>query len=244
MGGNYLSNEQMHAIEAGLFDSEGNQQPYIPFCNAMFEQLHPAPGGADGKASGSSAADIAQRNRRWDMRDQHSRSSASQQQFADWIAAEKYSRSSCASPQQQRPAAAATSTSAAPDAEPAAASATGFCNSMADSLQQQQQQATAAASSSKQVSYLDADMYRDFQDDNWGQEQKRRSVKALHELEDRVIGPEPEGQYKPFCENMFQKLHPDQPTMRPSYVARAMQQQEKEERLKQQQRSQQKDGKQ
>eukprot|EP00775_Hariotina_reticulata_P006541 gene6541-6767_t len=65
MGGNYLSNEQMQFIESGLFDSEGNEQPYIPFCNAMFEKLHPSPGGGeDGKASGSDAADIAQRNRR------------------------------------------------------------------------------------------------------------------------------------------------------------------------------------
>jgi len=240
MGGNYLSNEQMHAIESGLFDSEGNEQPDIPFCNAMFEKLHPSPAGGDGKSSGDDAADIAQRNRRWDMRDELSRSSASEQQFADWVAAEKYSRSSCAVPQQQRPPVAPTGMSAAPGAQ--AAPATGFCNSMADSLQQQQQQVTSAVSSSKQVSFLEPDML-DFQDDNWGQEQKRRSVKALHELEDRVIGPEPEGQYKPFCENMFQKLHPDQPTLRPSYVARAMQQQEKEERLKQQ-RSKQEGGKQ
>ncbi|KAF8060568.1 MTPC4 [Scenedesmus sp. PABB004] len=59
---------------------------------------------------------------------------------------------------------------------------------------------------------------------DWGAERKRRKMQELLELEDSVIGangPPVEQAYTPFCESMFQQLHPDAPPLRRSAAGRA-----------------------
>jgi hypothetical protein len=141
----------------------------------------------------------------WDMQDPSARETASRLQFADWQAAESLS------PEHRR--------RSGSDSDKAA-------------LQQMQQLyggSTQAASSSSKAADAAAAAAAAAADaaideEQWGEENKRRLIHELHDLEDSVVGPE-EVLYKPFCENMFQKLHPDQPRLRRT-VQRWQQQQQ------------------
>lgn len=191
VGGNYLSHEQMHAIEAVLV--EGSEPAYKPFCNTMLQQLQQS--GAAGGSSSSSQQQSQQQPHAlappaatsvvsvggsargsadglqlsWEL-PQEPQDFATQQQLADWAAADKSTRGG-------RPGSSAAAQSDA-----------------------QLGQQTAAAAGRPVKAPLP-------QEEQWGQVHKQRTMQKLLELEDSVLARDgdPE-EYKPFCESMFQSL--------------------------------------
>jgi hypothetical protein len=173
--------------------------PYKPFCNAMLDSLQPSTAGS------SSSSSV------WELQDPSVRETASRLQFADWQAAEALSSEhrrhsgdeSDKIALQQIQQLYGGSTQAASSSSKAAANA-----------------AAAAAAAAAADAAID--------EEQWGEEQKRRLIHELHDLEDSVVGPE-EVLYQPFCEKMFQKLHPDQPRLRRTVQRRQQQQQQQQQ---------------
>jgi hypothetical protein len=180
--------------------------PYKPFCNAMLESLQPSTAGSSSGSSSSSS-------NAWDLQNPSTRETASRLQFADWQAAE------ASSPEHRRRSGNESDKAALQQMQQLYGGSTKAASSSGKAA------ADAAAAAAAADAAID--------EEQWGEEEKRRLIHELHDLEDSVVGPE-EVLYKPFCENMFQKLHPDQPRLRRTVQQRRQQQQQ---RLQQQQQS-------
>jgi len=213
VGGNYLSHEQMHAIEAVLVEGS---EVYKPFCNSMLQQLQlsspPAnsssqqqqplpqlsPAAAtsvvtvgSSKASARSSADGLHLS--WEVGQQQQPDAAEQQQLADWAAADQKSWARSTG---------LAGRSAAAQAGIGPGSTQSFCDVMAEKAGQQQAAGAAAGSSSSR-----GVQQQPPQEEQWGQQHKRRTMQKLLDLEDSVLARDGEKEeYKPFCESMFQSL--------------------------------------
>ncbi|WIA35381.1 hypothetical protein OEZ86_003830 [Tetradesmus obliquus] len=151
----------------------------------------------------------------WDLKDPSAREAASRLQFADWHAAESLS------PEHRR-----RSSSSNSEGEAAA-----VIQQLYGTSQPPAAGSSSSSSSSKAAAAAAADAALD--EEQWGEEEKRRLIHELHDLEDSVMGPE-DVLYKPFCENMFQKLHPDQPRVLRSVQRRQQQQQRRQQQQQEQ----------
>lgn len=241
VGGNYLSHEQMHAIEAVLVEGSEHEH-YTPFCNTMWENLQSAGASSSGGASdgpyrlpmgppspsavsvggsGGTRASADGLQLSWELQERVP-DAAEQQQLADWAASER--RSSWAG-RGSRPAGTAAAGrggvagrgSVAGSSSPAAAqvgigpgSTQSSCDVMADKAQGQQQAAAAAAAAAAAGSGAEQRLQPPPQlpqEEQWGQEHKRRTMQKLLDLEDSVLARDGDNStYRPFCESMFESL--------------------------------------
>jgi hypothetical protein len=72
---------------------------------------------------------------------------------------------------------------------------------------QQRQQAAAAADAGRGREQQQQQPAPLPQEEQWGQEHKRRTMQKLLDLEDSVLARDGDNtEYKPFCESMFQSL--------------------------------------
>jgi hypothetical protein len=228
VGGNYLSHEQMSAIEQILV--EGSEQQYKPFCNSMLQQLQVTKSATSSSSSsrepprppmtpaaatsvvsvsgggGSAAGSADGLKLSWEMTGV-SADAATQQQLADWVASERKSwtgpRSSSSSSPSYGMAGAVQRPGAAPSSSGSTAAAQvsigpGSTQSFCDVMGQQQQQ------QQQQAKGMEAELV---QEDAWGQEHKRKTMQKLLDLEDSVLARDGDKEGpKPFCETMFQAL--------------------------------------
>jgi hypothetical protein len=223
VGGNYLSHEQMHAIEAILV--EGTEQHYKPFCNDMLQQLQATNSGSGSSmgtelpprplspqaatsvvsvgSSGSARAGADGLQLSWEIPGAVQQDAATQQQLADWQASDRRgwlgSRRRAASrmgQQEVQPMQGGGTTAAA------------GAGLRPEQVEQQQQAMAAAAAAGRgpDVQPLQQQQQPP-QEEQWGQEHKRRTMQKLLDLEDSVIARDGDKEEpKPFCETMFQAL--------------------------------------
>jgi hypothetical protein len=227
VGGNYLSHEQMHAIEAILV--EGTEQHYKPFCNDMLQQLQDTNSGTGsssgtelppkplspqaatsvvsvGSSRGSARASADGLQLSWEIPGAVQQDAATQQQLAVWQESDRRGwlgsrkRATSRMGQQVQPMQGGGTTAAA-GMRPGS------------SAEQQQQQAMAAAATAGTGPDVQQPLQQQQlpqegeQQQQWGQEHKRRTMQKLLDLEDSVIARDGDREEpKPFCETMFQAL--------------------------------------
>eukprot|EP00878_Enallax_costatus_P006653 GHUV01006972.1.p1 GENE.GHUV01006972.1~~GHUV01006972.1.p1 ORF type:complete len:642 (+),score=226.36 GHUV01006972.1:1431-3356(+) len=188
-------------VEVDLYEDK----QYQPFCDQMFEQLQPSR--LPGSSSSSNGTDWA------------AREAANQLQMADWREAEAYSWSNRGNLTTGLPGSTAPGSEKKP-----------FCESMAAVMAKEPEpvirgrgmggrsKITAAAAAAPTVAVRG----------DWGQQEKDRAVQELLDLEDNILVGSDQQHYKPFCEKMFQSLHPNQPAVLPS-AQRQQQQQRRQQ---------------
>jgi hypothetical protein len=230
VGGNYLSHEQMHAIEQVLVEGSENEH-YKPFCNSMWQQLQASPGSSSSSsptelprpplspAEATSVISVGSSSARpsadglalsWELKDQQP-DDATRQQLAVWAISEQRSWAVKAAKMAGRRGRAAAPPGSAPTTAAAAAglgpgSSQSFCDVMAEKAQDQQQRQEAAAGAGRGREQQQQPEPLP-QEEQWGQEHKRRTMQKLLDLEDSVLARDGDNtEYKPFCESMFQSL--------------------------------------
>lgn len=198
------SQQQVPSLEGPWQDDDPN---YKPFCDSMFDKLQPLSSSATTSSSSSYS----------DPNDRAAREAANQLQLAAWKEAEAYSWSNRGNLTTGLPGSTAPGSQKKP-----------FCESMAAVMAQQPPPSLPirgrgmGGRSKLSTTLTSPAAVRD----DWGQQEKERRVQELLDLEDNIMGTDQQQQqYKPFCEKMFQSLHPEKSPVLPSAQRQQQQQQ-------------------